>query len=1100
MPKGKKPNAHDKRHENGLAPPAKRVVKQKSSNSLHENYHANGFAHSATPALPSVAVDSPSGSHNQLHASPNGFAVPSTATNGTILDPEMGIAQSHAYDDASYHAFPLQHKLGHGKLHRASSASPLRIDVDADALKNAKAYKSNIITMAATVISSCPITDVITILILLLSLPTGVANCAHLLYAFLEFIRSGEVYYGGSITNSLPSVHDVFHSTPGKPSLLTIAVSDLASLGFYLVLWRPFQNLIVDFAPAVIAIYVGGAAAMDPGHRRTTMRSVLACFATILAFHMTKWRSTRQFGFQIPWTDNGTFRVPSLSFEVPEALWRHRSQFESFLGVHIVTQGIVRLIRRKLSQAREQQSLPSPHPTKKNDTEMIVPPITPRRNSGAVDIRIDGGTGSSSDGRPPGPYPSDGPREGERISTSKQQRRRQANYARSHQPFWAAIAGSKVSSLKAASEERLASLDASEAKSMEICHSDSTDVTLGTNMGTVWIGEVKSTEIDFWVLVSSAHLSDDDDDKDPPMTPNIDKTKPFYIRVNGADWTSTRIICEGAGDDEGDQGSVLWSGAIYGLTPMSSYNCEFISMYDRSLVYSVSLVTQSAPMTDLASMATAPQQPPLRPQSPTTTLKNSIAAADSKLNESRNKIKKNRKDHSKAQTGLRKEINDLTTRRAATTDDARTRQKVQQLQQNVQQARSAAESLEAQRKEMGDIPANVVKGHEQARKRWEEAQEQRSNTKRDLNLAQQERNKAKADQAAALDQTSQRRERLHARENKLKEQLAKAQAEKAQSTAERKRKTNVRLATAATRAQEEARWIEGIQGWEQKESDELQRTQGVMQEYRRLETHLLQQMHASQPPLTPEGPLPGTSGASPPPAPTFSAIPGPLPTTSGSGSFGSTRDAFASFQFPTSAPTYSLSPTSTGLPTSAFSSSLAPGFPHLAHDRPTPSPGAIGSGAYSLVPRDRSSSLASNISSFSDDLHEMYAHTSSPSPHPPAPSFYTSNPSTRPNSYIQTSASPSMWLSSNGPLQQHVNAWSGGPFGGFPSIALEGLGRARKGSKASQGSGGTGNKSQGRSSGSAGGGSGLAGSPLQTEAVLDENEDEDRDEGDEKKG
>lgn len=595
MPKGKKPNAHDKRHENGLAPPAKRVVKQKSSNSLHDSGHANGFAHAATPALPTVAVDS-----SQSHGSSNGYTTPSSPTsNGTMLDPEMGISQSSAYDDASYHAFPLQHKLGHGKLHRASSSSPLRIDVDADALKNTKAYKSNIVTMAATVISSCPITDVITILILLLSLPTGVASCVHLLYAFLEFIRSGEVYYGGSIANSLPSVHDVFHSTPGKPSLLTIAVSDVGALGFYLVLWRPLQNLIVDFAPAVIAIYVGGAAAMDTSNRRTTMRSVLACFATILGFHMTKWRSTRQLGFQIPWTDSGAFRIPTLAFEVPEALWRHRSQFESFLGVHIVTQGIVRLIRRKLSQAREQQSLPSPHPPKKNDSDLLVPPIPSRRNSSAVDIRIDGPNTSCSDGRPPGPYPNDGLREG--VSTSsKQQRRRQANYARSHQPFWAAIAGSKVSSLKAASEERLASLDAGEAKCMEVSNTNSADITLSTNTGTVWIGEVKSTDIDFWVLVPSGLApADDDDNKDAPVAPNIDKTKPFYIRVNGADWTSTRITCDDHHEDEqGNQGSVLWSGAIFGLTPMSSYNCEFISMHDRSVMYSVSLVTQPAPLTD----------------------------------------------------------------------------------------------------------------------------------------------------------------------------------------------------------------------------------------------------------------------------------------------------------------------------------------------------------------------------------------------------------------------------------------------------------------------------------------------------------------------
>ena len=54
--KSKRNAAHDKRHENGLAAPGRKITKQKSNPQL--NGHANGKTHEPTPPVPSH-VDTP---------------------------------------------------------------------------------------------------------------------------------------------------------------------------------------------------------------------------------------------------------------------------------------------------------------------------------------------------------------------------------------------------------------------------------------------------------------------------------------------------------------------------------------------------------------------------------------------------------------------------------------------------------------------------------------------------------------------------------------------------------------------------------------------------------------------------------------------------------------------------------------------------------------------------------------------------------------------------------------------------------------------------------------------------------------------------------
>ena len=75
----------------------------------------------------------------------------------------------------------------------------------------------------------------------------------------------------------------------------------------------------------------------------------------------------------------------------------------------------------------------------------------------------------------------------------------------------------------------------------------------------------------------------------------IDKSKPFYLRVNGADWSSTRIRETTTHSYLGDEGTDMWEGEIFGLTALTNYHCEFVRTADDGIFCSTSLITSAAP-------------------------------------------------------------------------------------------------------------------------------------------------------------------------------------------------------------------------------------------------------------------------------------------------------------------------------------------------------------------------------------------------------------------------------------------------------------------------------------------------------------------------
>lgn len=578
-------NQHDKRHENGLAAPGKRISRQKSN--PHLNGHANG--------KPQPPPPSPASNVNELMTQP--ASALDSAQGASATPPSMAGTASTSADERARAASDVsldgleacRPYDGAGPLDPAPSSSLRRADAAANGQKTPPVYKANMLTVTATILSSCPLRDVLAILIILLQLPPTVLTVVQFLFATLTFVppQAGTPL---SALSAFPSFTDIFQGSGGTPSLFTIIFADALILLIWLVLWVPVQNFFLDLAQAVIAIALGGAAAGKNG----TTNSIFICFIIILSNHIFRFRPLRQHLLHFVYTGLARGGLEFLSS--PPSTPTYLESFStphgwprSLLGIHILAQGVVRIIRRSLSRREAAQSLPT---GKKSDPEAGV--HLQRSNTANIDSNAELPSSSSTDGRPPGPSPAAHAQK-EKASSSRR-KRKQATHVRSQQPFWAALASTKVTVLKEMESSRAAN-DAEEANAKDANHIG--NAVWRSEEDRVWISEVGHSDISFRVrFFSDGEYDGVQEDQNGSAGSGIDKSKPFYIRVNGADWSSTRIRPCNPQGYMGEEGNGTWVGEIFGLTALSNYYCEFVRTRDREVFYTASLITSAGPVAE----------------------------------------------------------------------------------------------------------------------------------------------------------------------------------------------------------------------------------------------------------------------------------------------------------------------------------------------------------------------------------------------------------------------------------------------------------------------------------------------------------------------
>lgn len=155
-------------------------------------------------------------------------------------------------------------------------------------------------------------------------------------------------------------------------------------------------------------------------------------------------------------------------------------------------------------------------------------------------------------------------KDGKDRLTSAKKRRRQANQVRSRQPFWAALASTKVTVMREYEHSRVLSKTA-----RGLTEDDLQSVSL--DEGLVWITDVDSSTIKF----AAGDLADDSVTPSSGDVGRIDsEAEPFYVCVNGALWATATISRV---PDASKASSIAhWKGEISGLAPNCAYTCSFV--------------------------------------------------------------------------------------------------------------------------------------------------------------------------------------------------------------------------------------------------------------------------------------------------------------------------------------------------------------------------------------------------------------------------------------------------------------------------------------------------------------------------------------------
>jgi len=335
-----------------------------------------------------------------------------------------------------------------------------------------------------------------------------------------------------------------------------------------------------------------------------------------------------------------------------------------------------------------------------------------------------------------------------------------------------------------------------------------------TEADRIWITYVGFDEVCFSTSYFPGHSSAGNLEigESHSSIPGVDISKPFFVRVNKTVWQPTRINTT-TDPDYSNSNDVRWSGEIFGLAPLSNYECEFVSTADCSVIFSTSVRTLQAPMAELASISqlSPSVQRSLRPGSPTSTLKASIATAETKLAEERNRLKRERKEQKSKLNALRKEIDKLTSNIAsAGGNDDRLRQKAQQSNLHMKQAEDAVLSITAELEALEELPEDDSAAWKSAKQNWQSQKDIHKSARNDFIALKQSLDREVQTLTNEVSTLQQKRERMQSRLNKLNGEHERITDANAKGLDEAQRKATERSATMAERARTEMMYMERL--------------------------------------------------------------------------------------------------------------------------------------------------------------------------------------------------------------------------------------------------------------------------------------------------
>ena len=424
--------------------------------------------------------------------------------------------------------------------------------------------KGTLDALPSTVLTSFPLLDTITLLIIFLQIPSTILTVIHFLFFLQTFVPPSTTIFSISTTASLPSFTNLLlQGSNGSPSLLTIMFADCIVASVSLVLWPAAWNFLVDFAQATIAVSLGAG-----NSNGGSLRNMAMCAGVMGGVKTVQGR----FRLSDAWDSIQPSREHTTSQmflgRVENAGW-----IRTFFAIHIVAQAAMKatrrwLIRRPDSGEGVSVSLPNhvkdgPSKQKDKDPEAAAgaspQPTLERENS---------------------------------VGGGKRKKKSQAQNIRSNQPLWATVASAIIHVAKEVERSQLSS----EASVTNVGAGGSalSESTPGSDDSSIWITRIGSTEVGFVAGFGGVKGEDWRVASGGIDATGRDSSFPFFVRVNGIVWPQTHIYPLAPGlEVESDDGEKEWAVDVTGLTGSTEYDFEFVKK-EGEIFYSTSACTLPA--------------------------------------------------------------------------------------------------------------------------------------------------------------------------------------------------------------------------------------------------------------------------------------------------------------------------------------------------------------------------------------------------------------------------------------------------------------------------------------------------------------------------
>lgn len=797
---------HNTRHENGLVGPGKRVSKSKSNGQL------NG---SAKPS-PSTEEPVPNVPKSQLYTDSNAAS--------TALDSETGPDPNAATNEVRWRKRGSE-SSSDGQDQKwdnvnGSAMNPSTRRTEPATTRSRGMQDVSALQLASTILSSNPIGDTISLLIVLLALPSMVLTLVQALFASLTLIPPST-----GISTPFLGLFDVFQGSAGSPSLTTMAVMDVFCFAMWVGLWNWAQNFALDLAQIQIAVTFGCGNYGKGGSVNTV------CFLLVLLLHSVRSSGLRRIvqSRLLPDSVLSNPRFAAISQYLPtESDFGEGpiapSKVKSLFAVHIISQALMAFVRRRVAGTS------SANKAKRMDVDSFST-LTATLDSSAQDSVFNTAASSGAEQVPPAtPTVRDNR---DKLLTAKK-RRRQANQVKSRQPFWAALASTKVHVLR------------------EVEHSkDKINPTTSQDYSTradasecVSVTTIEPRKIQFEAGNSSLLEGGQESQVSESL-------KPFYVRINGARWP--HVTMDWADEDiaEDDYPTRL-TGSIAGLAPDCNYTCSFILVDNEEPIASIMVRTPALLDGDQPNTtAPAPVRQSARPNSPTTTLKTSIQAAEKARDEANDKRNKKRKNHQGALKRMDQENDKAQNKLKSSGDDNRLRQKQLQFERNSTQHEEMIATIGNQLKELETIPEEEQTEYDKKKEVYDERNRSLTDTHKSLNEAKSETNTELRDAKSDQTNTTGRKDRLANKSAKLAAEQERLTQANIQNLSEKERKAVESAARDADQQRQIADWQRRINDMTAQLNTIKMQTQTAFREVEDVSARTIG-------PLTPEGELPGT--------------------------------------------------------------------------------------------------------------------------------------------------------------------------------------------------------------------------------------------------